>query len=153
MAPLPDLRRGDVIEAVRVIDVIGATSGSPMLILIENGIIIAIGEQAPAAGLVRVEGRGRFLVPGFWDMHVNSFQHSPQTNFPLFGATGVTNVRDMLDCPGTGDSLIACVSDKRRWSAEAEAGRLSAPRIIEVASYYLEEPTLAPAGVERHISV
>jgi hypothetical protein len=29
-------------------------------------------------------------------------------------------------------------------SAEAEAGRLSAPRIIEVASYYLEEPTLAP---------
>ena len=147
LAPLPDMRRGYVIEGVHVIDVIGATAGPPTSVLVKDGIIAAISEQAPAAGLVRVDGRGRFLVPGFWDMHVHSFQHSPQADFPLFVANGVTNVRDMMDCPGTRDSLIACINDKRRWNAQVETGRLAAPRIVEVASYYLEDAALVPAEV------
>lgn len=143
-APLPDARRGYVIEGVRVVDVTAGTTGPPTSVVIRDGVIEAIGSRARAPELVRVDGRGRFLVPGYWDMHAHSFQHSPQVDFPLWVANGVTNMRDMMDCPAPQDSLIACADDKRRWNAEVEAGRLAAPRIVEVASYYLEDPALTP---------
>jgi hypothetical protein len=150
-APLPEAGLDYVIEGVRVVDVVAGTAGPPTSVTVRKGIIAAIGDANPAAGLVRVVGRGRFLAPGFWDMHVHSFQHSPQTDFPIFVAHGVTNVRDMMDCPGARDSLIGCIADKRRWNAEGEAGELTAPRIVEVASYYLEDPELGPGEVTRRI--
>lgn len=150
-APLPDPRRGYVIEGVRVIDVHAGTVGPPTAVAVRDGIIAAIGERTPTGGLVRVDGRGRFLVPGFWDMHAHSFQHSPQVDFPLWVANGVTNMRDMMDCPEPQDSLIACVADKRRWNAAVEAGQLTAPQFVEVASYYLEDPTLTPAEASSRV--
>lgn len=146
-APLPDARRGYVIEGVSVVDVVAGTASPPTSVVVRNGLVAAIGERATGAGLARVDGRGRFLAPAFWDMHAHSFQHSPQVDFPLWIANGVTSVRDMMDCPGERDSLIACVADKRRWSADAEAGRLAAPRFVAIASYYLEDPSLTPAQV------
>lgn len=150
-APLPDPRRGYVIEHVSIVDVVAGTAGPPTSVVVRDGIIAAIGGGAPSEGLVRVDGRGRFLVPGFWDMHVHSFQHSPQVDFPLWVANGVTSVRDMMDCPGPSDSLIACVADKRRWNAEIEAGRLTAPRFVEIASYYLEGSELTPAEASARV--
>lgn len=150
-APLPDLRRGYVIEGVRVVDVVAGSAGAPTSVVIRNGIIAAIDEHASAAGLVRIDGRGRFLAPGFWDMHIHSFQLSPQMHFPLWIANGVTSARDMMDCPGTRDSLIACVADKRRWNAQSERGQLAAPRFVEVASYYLESPELTSNEVVARV--
>jgi hypothetical protein len=112
-APLPDKHSGYVIEGVRIIDDDAGTAGSSTSVTVRDSTIVAIWTQM-APRLVRVAGRGRFLVPSFWDMHMHSFQHSPQTGFPLFIANGVTNVRDMVDCPGGRDSLIARVADKRR---------------------------------------
>lgn len=42
-----------------------------------------------------VEGNGKFLIPGLWDMHVHS-QHAGRWryHYPLFRAHGVTGVRD-----------------------------------------------------------
>ena len=144
-APLPDARRAYLIEGVRVVDVVAGTAGLPTAVIIRNGLIEAIGASPPMAGLARVDGRGGFLAPGFWDMHIHTFRHSPLVDFPLYVANGVTNARDMMDCPSAEDSLIACVDDKRRWSAQADAGRLTSPRFVEVASYYLEGPALTPA--------
>lgn len=143
-APLPDQRRGYVIEGVRVIDVVAGTAGPPASVVVRAGIVTAIERQVASTDLIRVDGRGAFLAPGLWDMHVHSFQLSPQMHFPLWVANGVTSVRDMMDCPDAEDSLIACVADKRRWNAEIEAGRLAAPRFVEIASYYLESPELTP---------
>lgn len=151
-APLADPSRGYIIEGVRVVDVAAGTAGAPTSVVVRDGVIAAIGKQARATGLRRVDGRGRFLLPGLWDMHVHSFQHSPQTDFPLFVANGVTSVRDMMDCPGERDSLIACVADKRRWNGEVEAGRLTAPRIVEVAGYYLADPALDAAEAARRVA-
>ncbi len=53
----------------------------------------------------------------------------------IVSGNGITNVRDMMDCPETEDSLIACAADKRRWSAQSEQGQMAAPRFVEVASY------------------
>ena len=151
-APTPDPRRGYLIENVRVVDVAAARAGSPVDVVLRDGRIASIGGSPAAAGLVRVDGRGRFLVPGFWDMHMHSFQLSPQLHLPLFVANGVTSVRDLMDCPAPADSLIACLADKRRWTAQAAAGRMAAPRYVEVASYYLEAPTLTPAEVSARIA-
>lgn len=150
-APLPDRRRGYVIENVHVVDVLAGASGPSVSVVVRDGVIAAIGASASPAGLVRVDGRGQYLVPGFWDMHMHSFQLSPQMHFPLFVANGITSVRDMMDCPQPSDSLIACVTDKRRWSAESEGGHMAAPRFVEVASYYLETPTLTPGDVSKRV--
>jgi hypothetical protein len=152
-APLPDGRRGYVIENVHVVDVLEGQAGPPVSVVVHDGRITAVGAAAPSAGVVRVDGRGHYLVPGFWDMHMHSFQLSPQMHFPLFVANGITNVRDMMDCPEPSDSLIACIADKRRWNAAGERGRMAAPRFVEVASYYLETPTLTPADVTTRAQV
>src|SRR5688500_6980328 len=76
-APLPDARRGHPIDNVRVVDVEAGRAGGPTSVEVRDGRITAIGGAA-SADLVRVDGRGGFLVPGFWDMHMHSFQLSPQ---------------------------------------------------------------------------
>lgn len=143
-APLPDIDRSRLIDNVRVVDVAAGTVGQSVSVEIREGIITAIGPNLEGGNLPRIDGRGAFLVPGFWDMHVHSFQASPQMHFPLWIANGVTSVRDMMDCPKAEDSLIACAEDKRLWNAEIAEGRLAAPRIIETASFYLESPELTP---------
>lgn len=152
-APRPDAARNYQIVNVRVVDVEGGSVGPPTSVDVRNGSIARIGPARSQSGAMTVDGNGGFLVPGFWDMHVHSFQLSPQMHFPLFVANGVTNVRDMMDCPGERDSLIACVADKRRWSRQVDAGTIAAPRIVETASYYFENPDLTPAEVQERIAV
>lgn len=147
-APLPETAPGFVVRNVRVVDVANGTTSPPMTVVIARGRIIAmkVGFTDPA-GYRHIDGTGRFLAPAFWDMHAHSFQHSPQVEFPLWVANGVLNLRDMMDCPGERDSLIACAADKRRWNARIAKGKMSAPRIVATSSYYLENPDLTPAEV------
>ena len=152
-APLATTAQAYVIEEVRVIDVEAGRAGEPVDVVVRDNVIAAIGTARADAGLVRVNGRGGYLVPGFWDMHTHGFQLSPQLHLPLFVANGVTSVRDLMDCPKPQDTLIACVSDKRRWTAAVEAGRMTAPRIVEVASYYFEDPALTPAEVSARAAI
>ena len=144
-APVPDSERLYVINNVRILDVEAGAFGPPTSITIRDGVIASIGngENLPAARVV--DGQSQFLIPGFWDMHVHSFQLSPQLHFPLFVGSGVTSVRDMMDCPEETDSLIACVGDKRQWAVDIDAGKLAGPRIVEVASFYFDRSDLTPA--------
>lgn len=152
-APLPDDVRDRLIANVRVVDVERGTVSEPTSVLIRGGMIAGIGPGASAPGLPILDARGGYLTPGFWDMHVHTFQLSPQLHLPLFVANGVTSARDMLDCPDEYDALIACAGDKRRWTREVENGRLAAPRIVEVASFYFERPDLDPNEAARLASV
>lgn len=80
-----------------------------------------------------VDGRGKFLIPGLWDMHVH-LSKARASALPLFLVHGVTGVRDM-----GGD-----FAEVSRWRREIEAGERLGPRIL-TAGPYLE----APANVER----
>jgi imidazolonepropionase-like amidohydrolase len=40
-----------------------------------------------------VDGTGKYLIPGLWDMHVHSWNY--EATFPIYIANGVTGVRDM----------------------------------------------------------
>jgi imidazolonepropionase-like amidohydrolase len=66
-----------------------------------------------------VDGSGKFLVPGLWDMHVH-IDLVGEAGLPLFIANGVTGVRDM----GGGDFLTI-----KRWRERIEAGSLVGPHI------------------------
>ena len=64
-------------------------------------------------------GRGRFLIPGLWDMHVH-LSVSGASALPVLLANGVTGVRDM---GGLLDELD-------RWRTGIEDGVLAGPRIF-----------------------
>ena len=144
--------KGDlVIDNVRVVDVESGTAGEPVSITVRGGRIAAIGEAPAVTGGIRIDAGGGFAIPGLWDMHVHTFQTSPQLHLPLWTANGVTSVRDMMDCPEETDSLIACAEDKRGWNRAVEAGRMTAPRIVETASFYLESPDITPAEARARV--
>jgi len=88
-----------IINHVTVID---ATTSSPkrdVSVVIMGDRIRSITPYSHArrgANAAVVDARGKFLIPGLWDMHVHSLSKSqPDRFFPLFVANGVTGIRDM----------------------------------------------------------
>ena len=120
-----------VITDTTIVDVDHGTLIGPRTVLVRDGHIEAI--ASPSAAVVpdsaqRVEGRGRFVIPGLVDMHVHLFNNvtkrPPNTwSFPLYVANGVTAVREMAGIPDS----IAIVNEWRRGLAD---GTLVAPRVI-----------------------
>lgn len=50
--------------------------------------------QAPRGATI-VDGQGRYLIPGLWDMHVHAHRENRRPyHYPLFLAHGVTTIRD-----------------------------------------------------------
>ena len=103
---------------------IDGTGGPPltdMTVLISGGRITAVGTRVatPVPGGARtIDGRGKFLIPGLWDMHVH-LSKAGEGALPLFIANGVTSVRDM---GGDADLLL-------RWRTETAAGTRVGPRV------------------------
>ena len=119
------------IERVAVVDVVRGQVVHPRTVLIVDGRIAAIGEpdaiDIPSAA-VRVEGRGRFLMPGLVDMHVHLFNNASRRSpnewaFPLFVANGVTSIREMWTEP-------AALSVVNGWRKKLARGELVAPRVL-----------------------
>ena len=119
------------ITEVTIVDVEHGRRTSPRTVLVEAGRIAAI--VAPADAHIpehaeRVDGRGKFLLPGLVDMHVhlfNTYSKRPPNDwaFPLFLANGVTGVREMA-------ADAASMTVVHRWRREFDEGRLLAPRIL-----------------------
>ena len=89
---------------VTVIDGTGAPARAGMTAVVTGGRIADLGPgprvRIPPGAQV-IDGTGKFLVPGFWDMHVHALRASEtETFFRLFVANGVTGIRDMGGPPG-----------------------------------------------------
>jgi len=87
-----------IIDSVSVVDVVRGVVRPPMRVVIRNNRIVSI-ERPPRAALpppadTVIDGRGKFLIPGLWDMHVH-IDTTEAWFFPLSIAAGVTGVRDM----------------------------------------------------------
>ena len=111
-----------IIDGVAVVDVVRGAVRSPMRVVVRNGRIVSV-ERAPRTSLPTqgdsvIDGRGKFLMPGLWDMHVH-IDTTEAWFFPLSIAAGVTSVRDM-------GGLLSRV---REWKAPAKGGVLR-PTII-----------------------
>ena len=70
-----------------------------------------------------IDGRGKYVIPGLWDMHVHSAAAATR-EFPVFVALGVTGVRNMHT---TVDTALALVSGLKK---VVSSGALLGPRLV-----------------------
>jgi imidazolonepropionase-like amidohydrolase len=92
-----------VIKRVTVIDATGRSPTPNMTVVVDGNRIVAVGPwrktRIPKNAVV-VDGTGKFLIPGLWDMHAHGTadEHAAWTHL-LFLANGVVGVRDMFGPP------------------------------------------------------
>ncbi len=87
--------RALAITGVTVIDATGAPARPGMTVVVTGDRITGVGKSGDVRvpqGARVVDGNGKYLIPGLWDMHVHIV--SP-AYLPLFLANGVTGVREM----------------------------------------------------------
>src|SRR5256714_7372004 len=111
------------ITNVNVVDVVSGTVLPDMTVVISGNRIARIGRAAQVAipeNTRAVNGLGKFLIPGLWDMHVH-LGNATDAAFPLLLAAGITGVRDM------GSPNYHTL---HRWSVEALSGARVGPRIV-----------------------
>jgi imidazolonepropionase-like amidohydrolase len=118
-----------IIHDVTVIDATGAPAQLHRTVIVRDGKIEEVGSSSMGMGGklpgVHVDGSGKFLIPGLWDMHVHLvfgswFPHGKQITLPLLIANGITGVRDM---GGELESL-------QQWRKEIASGTLLGPRMV-----------------------
>jgi len=125
------------ITEITVVDGTGSGAQRGKTVVIVGNRIDAIVDASAKASIPKgartVSGKGLFLIPGLWDMHV----HLHERDLPLLVAHGVTGVRDM------GNIL----SDVDAWRARIGTGALIGPQIFRVGPI-LNGRSFGPAQVE-----
>jgi imidazolonepropionase-like amidohydrolase len=110
------------ITNVTVIDGTGAPPQSGVTVVVTGDRIAAIGAAAKVPrGATRVDGTGKFVIPGLWDMHYHADNDTAnQRRFMAMNiANGVVGVREMFGSP----SILAL---KRK----VEAGEVLGSRMV-----------------------
>jgi imidazolonepropionase-like amidohydrolase len=79
---------------IRVVDVVSGRVLSPRTVTVIGDRISAISDASPARGATVVDGTGKVLIRGLWDMHAH-IQGNENAWLPLYIANGVTGIRDM----------------------------------------------------------
>jgi imidazolonepropionase-like amidohydrolase len=105
---------------VNVVDVRNGRIQADVTLLIARRQIMDIlsGKQAPPADASVFDGRGKFAIPGLWDMHYHFDRSEPGIReYNLLVANGVLGIRDM------GDKIFPARD-------EIASGRVLGPRII-----------------------
>jgi hypothetical protein len=107
------------ITHVTVIDTETGKEDRDRTVIISGNRILEIKDAAHAkvpAGAKVVDGTGKYLIPGLWDMHVHRMYLD--STYPLYIANGVTGVRDMWGPP-----------DANKFRAELAAKNVDAPHL------------------------
>jgi imidazolonepropionase-like amidohydrolase len=115
---------GLFIQDVSIIDGLTDAPQSGVSILITDGRIASIGSEKalkPPDGIEILDGRGKFLIPGLWNMHVHlgSYETGKKALIAYL-AQGVTGVRDMA-------SPLEDILKLRQDSAD---GKILAPTLV-----------------------
>ena len=116
------------ITHVSVVDGRSPTPRPDQTVVITGNRIETVGPSRSTPtprGVQVVDGRGKFLVPGFWDMHVHTAIAGGRDLLSLYVANGVTGVRDMA---GDWDTL-------KTWRSQIQRGELVGPRIVASGPY------------------
>jgi imidazolonepropionase-like amidohydrolase len=112
---------------VAVVDVQSGLIEADMTVLISGQQIREVGSSKVvhvSKHARSIDARGKYLIPGLWDMHVHSLWDSerPATFFPLFLANGVTGVREM------GGPMPAV--DQVHWRNQVATGAVLGPHLV-----------------------
>ena len=116
------------ITHVTVIDAGSSGRRVDQTVIVRGDRIVSVGPWRAGtipAGARVLNGRGKFLMPGLWDMHVHAAITGGRAMLSLYVANGVTGVRDMA---GDWDTL-------RTWRSEIARAGLVGPRIVASGPY------------------
>ena len=128
------------IENIVIIDVLADSEQEARLanqtVLIEGDRITQVGPNAKVTipeDANRIDGTGKFLVPGFWDMHAHV--HWPGDDvekivLPLMFAHGITGLRDMSSDNGPPRKTL---HDIRKMRLAIASGDLRGPRLMALS--------------------
>jgi len=108
------------ITHVTVIDTDKGVAIADVNVVIDGDRITAVDKMPPPKGAQVVDGRGKFLIPGLWDMHTHLSDSRPSA-LPVMAATGVTFARD------AGNSSLAEIDV---WRGRIAAGQMLGPTIL-----------------------
>ena len=152
--PLSEMPRGGVagsflIRNVAVVDVETGTIREGQDVVVSDGRITSVGgarQSRANDSLVTIDGTGKYLMPGLWDMHTHSLKSSAQFMHPLFIANGVTGVRDMSGCMSEPESFLACIDDRERWNEALRDRSGLSPRYVLQSSYQINGGKEVPDG-------
>jgi len=123
-------RKADLIIAdVNVIDVKTGKVKPDQYIIVRTDTIIGVFNQNKAADFEAsktVNAKGKFAIPGLWDMHVHfgggeEIVHENKNLLPLYLAYGITTVRD---CSADISNSVL------KWREEIKKGQLMGPTIF-----------------------
>jgi imidazolonepropionase-like amidohydrolase len=146
-----------VIRGALVIEGNGTPATGPKDILIEGNrikAIVAVSPEAAAKGDsanrpqadVEIDGRGRYVLPGFINMHAHLQDERAGKPMPveyctkLWLASGITTVRD-----------VGSNWEKARvWRKQSGSGELAAPRILLYRGLTATDPAAAAELVRRY---
>lgn len=119
-----------IIRHATVVDVEHARTIPDQAVVTKGDRIVAVGDDREVARSWKagrqVDGQGRFLIPGLWDMHVH-FGGGPElveenkALLPLYVAYGITTVRDC-----SGDLPYDVLS----WRSDIRDGKLFGPTLL-----------------------
>jgi hypothetical protein len=89
-----------VLTGVTIVDTRTGALSPGRTIVVEDGKIAEIASGAfVREGETTVDGRGRFVVPGYLDMHAHPMQSDPERSLTMMLAHGITGFRQMAATP------------------------------------------------------
>ncbi len=109
------------ITDITVVDTRNRARALHRTVMIHEGRIASVDTAAPPQGAIVVAGRGKFLIPGFWDM-VTHLSWTRASARPALVANGITAVRDER-----GDFAEMAI-----WAEGVRSLRLTGPTILQV---------------------
>ena len=112
-----------LISDVTVIDGLGNPPEEHRYVLLRQGRITSVSDQLPQIeeGTTVVDGEGRFLLPGLWDLHAHTFADT--TAMQSYLTAGVTGLRDM-------GCNVSCAQVLGRLRDDYIAGSGDFPRLV-----------------------
>jgi imidazolonepropionase-like amidohydrolase len=137
------------IAHVTVIDVVSGRRIPDQTVLIAGNRIVSVNPATkPLSKSAHIiDGRGKFLIPGLWDMHVHLFGNVLRVGtdkhdiyFPLLLANGVTGVRDMW-------TDLEDLRVLHGWQSEAAKGQMLMPRVVPTSTPVDGSPGLYATSV------
>lgn len=135
-----------IINNVNIVDVVTGTVKANQFVLIEHDRITKIDSIniTDSNNTLIIDGTGKFLIPGLWDMHTHSNQHSEWLHHPIYIANGVTGVRDMSGQLNKRDSYWVGSKERLQWNKDLENNLRVTPRYVLQSSYQMDGEKAIP---------
>lgn len=156
---LPERQANLAIENVTVIDPETRRVLPRHNVYLDGGRVIAVvpASARPAfRSARRIDGAGRFLIPGLVDMHVHLFLPEPaEPSLNLLLANGVTSIREMAsDCWEIAGAKKGCIAEYKAVQASIASGEKPGPELLALTSTMVMGPAQLklPASLDPFIA-